>query len=273
MGILHPPILQETGKNSYKIINGRKRLQIAQERRWNPLHCHILNENLPIRQVLTIHLTEQQLSHSLSIIEQAYFLQLCLQHINKQDVLNIFLPLLGYSPQEMIINRLLGFLHLENSLQSLLHEQFISEKSASILLELPRNDRIFMGNLLVDLKPGHGKQRRLLTLSRDLSRRHNTSIETILSTAQVKKILQHPEMNTPQKTNRLLDLLQKQHSPKYYEAKEYFQRRIKQLNLPRNCTLDHSPAFEKDEVTLSIKFADIGKCERIWKTICGFITS
>lgn len=271
-GIHHPPILQQTEKNSYKIINGRKRVQIAQEQNWDPLHCYILDKDLPIQQVLTTHLTEQQLSNPLSVIEQAYFLQLCLQFIDKKDVLITFLPLLGYSSGEMILNRLLRFLHLENRLQPLLHRQFINEKTASILLELNQDDRIHLGNLFIDLKLGQGKQRRFLTLCRDLSRRHNTSIETILSGTEFKRILQHSGMNIPQKTNQLLDLLQKQHSPKYYSAKEDFQIQRKQLDLPEHCTLDHSPAFEKDEVTLSIKFADIAKCEKTWKTIRDIIS-
>ena len=266
-GIVQPPILQQISKKRFRLINGRKRVQIARQNNLNPLHCHILDKNLPIQQILAIHLTEQQLSGALTTIEQAYFLQLCLQFTEKENVINTFLPLLGYSSQPIVINRLLAFLRLEDKVQLLFHEQFIGKKTATILLELDQSDRIFLTDLFVELKLGQGKQQRLLTLCQDLSRRHNSSIKTILSDRQVKKNLQHQGMNTPQKTNQLLELLKKQHSPKYYEAKEDFQHQRNQFDLPDHCSLNHSPAFEKDEVILSIKFSNLDECKKTWQTI------
>jgi len=270
-GILQPPILQQIDKNSFRLINGRKRVQIAREYSWNPLHCHILDKDLPIQQVLTTHLIEQQLSGQLTTIEQAYFLQLCLHVTDKDNVLNTFLPLLGYSSQPIVLNKLLAFLRLEDRLQLLFHEQIIGKKTATILLELDPSDRIFLTDLFVELKLGQGKQQRLLTLCQDLSRRYNSSIKMILSDKHVKKILQHQEMNIPQKTNQLLDLLKKQHSPKYYKAIEHFQHQKIQLDLPDHCSLNHSPAFEKDEVILSVTFNNMDKCKKIWQTINSYL--
>jgi len=270
IGILHPPIIQQTDKG-FRIINGRKRIRIAREFNLDPLLCHILTRDLPIIQVLTTHLTEQQLSGSISTIEQAYFLRLCLIFIEEKEVRDVFLPLLGHPAQTKVIDKLLGLLQLESQLQLLLHQQLTNEKTASALLELDRKDRIILGDIIINLKMGKGKQQRLLTLCKDLSRRHNTSIETILANIEAERILHHPAMNPPQKTKQLLELLQKQQSPLYQKAKEDFKINVKQLNLPDHCGLDHSPAFEKDEVTLSINFKDIGQCQKTWQVIRAII--
>ena len=45
-------------------------------------------------------------------------------------------------------------------------------------------------------------------------------------------------------------------------AEEVFEKQVKSLSLPENYSISHSPAFEKDEVTLSITFKKIADCEQ-----------
>ncbi len=272
-GILNPPVIQQTGKDKHKIINGRKRVQIARENGWNLIHCHILNETLPASHVLTIHLEEQKLSGHLSPMEKAYFLHLCLQFIDINDVLKNYLPLLGYPAQSKYFKRLRGFLQLKKEIQISLHEQRTSEKTASALLELNENDRNYLGDLFVNFMMGKGKQQRLLSLCLELSRRNHTSIKTVLSDPTIVAILQHPEMNPPQKTNQLLELLQKYNLPLYHEAQKGFQVETKKLKLPKHCTLESSAAFEKDEVTLSIEFDNFDTCRKTWAKIRDYISN
>lgn len=267
IGILHPPLVQETSESKYKIINGRKRLRIAQELNLGNIHCNVLNENTPFTQTLKIHLAEQQFSNPLSLVEQAYFLRLCRYHISENDLLKDFLPLLGYSPKPSIIDRLSTLLQLEEELQSLLHNQTIGEKTAMTFLELNSKDRLLLGNLFVELNMGKGKQHRLLLLCHELSRRHHTTVKQILSDAQIKTVLQHKEMSAPQKTARILKILQTQHNPELFKAEKEFHNRINKINLPKFCSLSHSPAFEKDEITLEIKCKDLESCEKTLEKI------
>ena len=267
VGLLHPPILQQTGNTSYRIINGQKRIRITRNSMVKQFFCHVLPKELPLQQVLKIHLTEQQLSNPLSTVEQACFLRLCLQHLDAKVVVNGFLALLDRPAIRTSLNRLLGFLQLDHNSQRLLHQGKISEKTASILLELDQTDQTFLSHLFVELSLGQGKQNRLLMLSRDLHRRCNTSIESIFSSQEIQTILHHPGMNPPQKTNHIIELLHKRHSPGATKAQETFNIRKKQLALPKNCQLEHSQAFEKDEVTLSITFPDLDDCKSRWPAI------
>ncbi|OEU83933.1 MAG: hypothetical protein BA873_02920 [Desulfobulbaceae bacterium C00003063] len=85
----------------------------------------------------------------------------------------------------------------------------------------------------------------------------------MLNSNQIQQILDHEEMNPPQKAQHLGKFLQKQLTPTFLEAESSFSDFTKKLQLPENLTLSHSQAFETDEVTLSIKCKNLQECQKI----------
>jgi hypothetical protein len=63
--------------------------------------------------------------------------------------------------------------------------------------------------------------------------------------------------NVPQAGLLLLDDLQKKCMPMSSTAEKEFKDRVSKLKLPATCSVEHSPAFEKDTVTLSISFENL----------------
>ncbi len=264
IGLLHPPILMQTSAKKYNLLCGHYRL-MANER-INPLNtkitCLILGSDTPSKQILHTVLEDQLLSGGLSSIEKAYFFKYCLRHMPIEEAAENFLPVLSEKIQIQIIEKLSHFLELEPELQISMQNGRISDKTAHELLTLTPGDRLTLHDIFLSLELGGGKQNRLLALSKDLASREGTTITQLLSGSDYKEILIHPEMNKPQKITNLLTILQKKLFPHSNSAEDAFLKKIQKLHLPVTCSINHSQAFERDDISVTMHFRNLTEVEK-----------
>jgi hypothetical protein len=266
VGILHPPLIQQTMNGDFNLICGRRRLHALNHYyKQSNIFCLILPPELPPRALLSYILTDQQLHAALSPMEAAFFLQYSLDELPRREAIHFFLPRLGYKPQPEVLDQLLSLHTLDQKIQRQIHQGLILEKIAIELLDLPEMDRITLSVLFELLQPGTGKQKRLLTLTRDLSNRTQQSISSLFQGQEFKQIIEHNEMNPPQKIHVLLELLQKKTYSRSSDAERCFKDKIRKLNLPDYVTVTHSLNFETDEVFLTEGFPNLQSCENAWR--------
>lgn len=263
VGILHPPIVIQTDADTYDIICGRKRIQCGRRLGQSHFHCRILPPTSPKRLLLSFLLEDQISGNPLSFPEMAYCLKLCQDHLNKDGALEI----LASDLPKMKRMHLLSLLEFDHNILRKIHYGQLAEKILYDLLKLDWEDRTRIVGLIELLQLGEGKQKRLIALCRDFVLRENISISTLLDQPEIKAVIEHNEMNIPQKTNRLLGLLQKRCYPQSTAARESFESQLHSLALPKTCDICPSPSFEKDEVTLSLRFPDFEACRRILPSI------
>ncbi len=255
MGVLHPPIVQKQKENSYRLICGRLRLQALLKRRSsNSIPVLLLEEGLPIKRILHYILLDQALSGPLNPVEKASFFSICNRYANLDTAANLFFSVLEEKIQLHTIKRLLLLLQLEPEIQNSIHNGHIGEKVALELQQLSLDDRTILYKIFQDLELGNGKQKRLLTLTKELALGQGKTISVLLEEPDYSNILNHLEMNRPQKATTLLTALQKNLSPESNKAEEEFQKKILTMNLPKSCSISHSQAFERDEVQLRVCF-------------------
>lgn len=264
LGILHPPILKRQGQDNYLLLCGRYRLGAL--RLLVPpaksTTCLVLADEAGPG-VTFAHVVEDQLIGSgLSPMEIAYALHYGIQHLAPEETAQAFRPLLGEKVQDHVIRKKLSLLQLETATQQSVHEGRINEKLAYELLQLETGDRMTLHGVFLDLGLGGGKQKRLLTLCRDLAFSQGVSISALLREGDCATILDHAEINSPQKAATLLTFLQRKLFPESTAAEEAFSRQVKRMDLPGSCTISHSPAFERDEVSVSLQFSDLSEMEK-----------
>lgn len=265
-GILHPPLVQQTQDGTFDLICGRKRVHALNHYcKHTSVPCLILPPT-PVPSAFFLYiLTDQQLNGVLSPIEAAFFLRYCLDKMEEKEVTALFLPRLGYKQQATLLHQLVSLLTLDEQLQRQIHQSLISDKIAFELLELPPEDRLSLSALFELLQPGTGKQKRLLLLSRDIANRSRQTITSLFEEPEFRQILEHNEMNPPQKTHSLLELLQRKFYLRSSEAEHVFRDRVRRLGLPDNYEITHSLNFEKDTVYLTVTFPDLESCEHGWQ--------
>lgn len=266
-GILSPPSLlpAENGEKHYRILTGHRRILFAksQMEESKEIVCRYYHQQPPPRQCLEIIVDDQQYGgQGLSIAEKARFLDLAAGLLPKAEQLEEFLPLLGLKKNPELLKNLLSLAKENKSLLQAAHTGEISLQIYTELQRLPSADRISLLELFFFLQLGGGKQRRFFQLIRDCAYTRSQSIPQFLQNEAIQQILHHTQLNSVQKTQQLDNLLQNMLQPTLRHAEEQFRGRIGQLVLPKNYQIQHSPAFEKDDVTLQVTFSHLETCER-----------
>ena len=267
-GILHPPILRETAPGLYSIVAGRKRLlALFSLHNEKTCACRVISRQVPEVDVFDILLEAIQFSRELTIIEKAIFLQKITAITDEKKVIREFLPRLGLAPNAFSIKQSLKLLNLEEPILRSIHNGRINESVAQGFLLLPSQDRMVLFEIIESLKLSSSYQKKLLRICSELASRGNRSITALLDNAEVHAILQHQDANPPQKTKNLMLWLSSRHRPRSTQAEEEFARFIAALQLPRNVSVQHTPFFEDDSITLSITFGNRKSFHRAWEKI------
>jgi ParB/Sulfiredoxin domain len=264
IGLLHPPVLKRIASGRYQLICGRYRLRALERVNSsdNSIPALILDEHTTYPQLLQYLLEDQQFSGTVSPMERAYFFSYCLKHIGIDSTIENFPTILGDKVQEHFIRKSLLLLDLEPELQCAVHAGKIHEKLALDLLRLDSTDRKTLHSLFQELELGEGKQKRLIALSQDLALQQGKNITGLLQEHDFATILNHTEMNQPQKAATLFSVLQKRLFPQSSSAEEDFRRCVNRMKLPSSCSLTHSQAFERDEVFVTLRFKGLAEVEK-----------
>jgi len=265
IGIIHPPIVLQSSQNEkYTIINGYKRLLWAKNNTSkNSIDCLLIKHDAPLIYVLNALLTDHLTSSSISLAEKARFIKIASRFLSEETIKDNYLLQLQLSKKRNAILETLEVLKQDESIIKEIHAGRLQGKMVSEILKLrSEQDCLALVDLFKNLCLGDGKQRRIFSLIRDIAFREDSSIADFLEKRELQEILKHQEMNNPQKAQHLATLLQDRLTPNYHKAEEQFKNDVKELQLPTNCTISHVPAFEKDEITLSITFKSLEECKK-----------
>ena len=265
-GILNPPCLIPTeNKTEYTILTGHRRFLFAQTNSATKqqILCKCYQYQPSPQHCLNIIAADQQFSgEGLSLAEKAQLLHLASRQLSKNEVFKEFFPMLELKRNPELFKTLLHLARENKKLLQDIHTGQISLQIYTELQQLPENDRTALLNLFEILQLGGGKQRRFLQQIRDCAYRKSQTIPQFLEKTKIKNILEHNKLNITQKTQHLGRVLENFLQPRLQQAEQEFNNKIRQLSLPNNYEVEHSPAFEKNEVSLKIKFSNLNDCRQ-----------
>ena len=255
IGILHPPILYQQGDGHFLVVSGRRRLLAAKSLHQRSCQCRVLDETTPPLDIYGLLLEERLFSATFTIAEQAVFLQRVLAWLSKEEAARRFLPVMGLSAHVSQLDRLLRLTRLEEVILMALHRGELDRKVAYELQKLSFHNRMALFEIITALKLSVSNQKKLLLICRELALRQKMEIAEFLSEQSLQDIL-NQQGNIPLVTRQFFARLHELRFPRVTAAEEEFADRIKSLRLPANCRVNHAPFFEKDEIELTMTFAN-----------------
>lgn len=270
VGVLHPPYVLSRNNGCFNIISGFRRCHFsATVANDAAISCLILPEDTAISTLLDLILEEQRTARSLSLAEKARFLEICKQHnLSPAEILGRYAEKLTLRRQRATLDQLTALLKEDALFVEGVDQGQLQEKMAGDLLLLREPaDRLALVRLFGRLQIGDNQQKKFYAILRDLAKRQQTPIATYLQLPGITALLDHPTMNLPQKVQQLGAYLQEQLCPEAVNAEASFQKRCRELQLPRCCSLQHSQAFESDTVDLTITFKDLSVCAEVLPAI------
>ncbi len=254
VGILHPPLVDAAERGRYRIITGRNRLLAAHKLHFTSCDCHVLPAGSSPLETFALLLEEKIASAPPTVVEQAIFFKKISPWIDLDQAARRFLPLLGLEAHPSQAKKLLRLNNLEEVIQQTLHQGGLDPKVALELEKLSFADRMALFEIIMALRLSVGNQRKLTLISREVAVRNQTTIAAFLGGDQSQEILNNTALNPPQKTAHFMNWLQKEQFPRLSQAEQEFKDFCKSLHLPPGASIQHSPSFEKDEISLTLTF-------------------
>ena len=263
VGLLTLPLTLQTAEGAYEFVSGSGDYRLFQQ--FQPdtaVWCRVLAADTPAASVLQLLYEDLASSRDVSPIELAYFYKLVQTRLPSNPEKEHLLQRLNLQTTPHFIDRTLQLLDLQPEVQRRIMQGAVPENIGRELLKLTDEDRETAVHLITVLNMGGGKQKRLLSLLRDIAGRSGRTFAELLGREEYRQIMDHPQMNTPQKTHALLQLLQERLTPRLNRAETDFAAWKSELALPEFVDLDHSLSFERDDVTVSLTFCDREQAER-----------
>lgn len=269
LGLLRPPIVR-LGQDGYELICGVRRLDALRRLSHPPssIGCSVLSEQAQPEDILFLVAEDQIQTGPLSPIEAARFINLVNEQCKQpnQELLNLAITTTSTTQR----NRLLSLLKLEEPVRTSIHHGKISIKTGLNFFSLPTSERLFIHDLFIRLSLNANKQRRFLELMQIITGVEGCTVVNFI-TNHFPELCKEPIGNIPQQTTYLMKRLYEHSHPGISLAKEEFVKRVAKMNLPKNCRVSPSPAFEKDRVTLEVDFDDFRAFSEAWQKMKRFV--
>jgi len=254
VGIIHPPVVREGER--YQIVCGRGRLEAAKELGFQEITCKVLPRWMDDLTCLMISFEENITTRGFNLVEKALVVEKFQNYLPDEEIIRNILPRLGFSPSYKNFEFLQRIGFLEEEAKGMLLDGCLNPRVAVRLLEYPENDRRKVLELFRHLRPSSSRQREILELLEDVSRREERSLSSILEDREIREILSDEKLNPPQKTEKFYSLLKRKFMPHLQALEEEF-RQLAQRFSVLGARVKPSPSFEKEAFSLELEFKDL----------------
>ncbi len=256
MGLIQPVLLKRKF-DRFQIVCGFRRISVMKELGRSEIESRVFEEReMNDFQLFSLSLHENLTTRGFNAVEKAIALDKLIHffQIDTSAVIKDFLPFFSLEPNEKILNTYLSLAQMEDEIKRYILKEEVSRSNIRRLSALPPEDRITLLSLISPLKLGENRLREILTLLEEISRRNEWKPREIVRQPEIQAILFEEELTPSQKTERVKRVLTDLRYPKMHQREEEFVKKRKNLSLPSNISLHHSPFFDGRGLRVEFQF-------------------
>ncbi len=250
-GLFMPLLVTPGNDNAYNVIDGAKRLRAYREEKTDLIACLILPQRLTLEQQVLLRLTLNK-DRPFSAGEKIRWCRWLIHNRPDPDLPSIGARL-GINPKEIVPLTQLARLKDERVDQAVC-KGLPDLGALENFLALSDNDRERMIDFLADLKPSVQMQREFFQWLPEIASARQICIAELLSDAQAVEIVEHKNLNAPQKLQKLRDYFYRLRYPTVSAAEDRWKKLSHAIRPPGyNVTLVADPYFEKKRTEIRIQ--------------------
>ena len=255
-GLVNPPIV--ISKDSgITVVSGHRRLAALSFLGATTAAVRYLPDDLPETTLIKIAIAENAFQRQLNVVEQSRCYRLLSRHFKRVDHQQELLRQLGLPANSAYINKVLPVVDMPEAIQFHLISGSLSLPIALKLSDLGKELGIRVAGLFDYLKIGLNKQRELIQLADEISRRDERSFEEVLWDRSVRAILKDEHKDRGLKIREIRRHLRQCRYPTITTFKERFMRYRDELALPPKVELRPPNDFEGADYELKVTFDEI----------------
>lgn len=255
LGVTHPvTLLPNDGK--YRVVCGHQRIRLAKEIGLKDIPARVLDGQLDSAACLKMNILDNLDHWSSSCVEKGLILnKLSAAGVADDDLINIFLPLLGLEPGKKLIEDYKKTSQFSSSLNLLLHEMKIPIRVFSVFFDWQAADRDAAEKALASLRLGVNKWREFLELVDETARRDGAAPVDILERDEILSIMENNEIPQNKKYDSICQVLRNWRYPALSDLRRRFLLALDKLDLDPRTKIRAAKYFENDEIKIELKFS------------------
>lgn len=250
MGILSP-ILVRQEKGGWEIISGKGRWLHSQEKKI-PAFEVICDK----KTALLTYIRENK-DRGFNTVERALIILTLHRdfHMSVKDISQKYSKILGLPLGLKVISNHLDILQLPEKILHATSQGFISYQNAFRLLDFEKKEAEFLAWLFNIMHWNHNKQREILTLTWEISRKEDISVLKLFDQSEFRELwdTENPKANS----DYFRSLLKERKFPYLQAYEDLFMGTIEDGDLDYPITIQHFSAFEKPDIDIKFKFKNI----------------
>lgn len=228
IGMIHPVLIKEGGKRkSYLTVCGARRLYASLCLGLDRVPAILAKDNLEEHEIVKIRILDNLGHRRLNLIEQSN-LMLRLSRskgIDTKEILEKYMPLLGYQKSLERFNILKGLKRLNDDLQETVIRHDLPFKTAYALSELKEDDQRALADMLSMAHLSTSALRRSIGDIKELAKIRCRSLSSILNDDEVRSLLEG-DLDRVAKGKKLSSLIERMRYPKVHSVKEEISRKL-----------------------------------------------
>ena len=268
IGLINYPILKPKN-DGYLVICGYRRVAAARFLSWETIPARILSQRADTFLCATLAISENSVERSLNLIETSRALSLLSWTIPEKNLFSETAEMLGLPQNPSLVRKLLPLCRFPDSLQRGIVSGTLALPSALMLAKCPPESAVILAEFLEKLKLSLHKQRELIGIIQEISVRDDRSIQSIVTSPEIERIIGDSNLETPRKAGLIRDQLKQMRFPYLTQAQNSFNRLKGELKLGGNPSLRPPAGFEGNRYTISFSFENLfelkGHCKKIEK--------
>jgi ParB/RepB/Spo0J family partition protein len=273
VGVIQPALLREK-QDRYQIVSGFRRISILRDLGRPELSARIIDEKeLGDLQLFSSSLHENLTTRGFNAVEKAIALEKLIQkfQVDPEIVVKKYLPLFNLESDEKILKTYLSLAQMEEEIKRYVLREEVSRTHIRRLATYSSEDRLALFALFSPLKLGENRLREMFSLLDEISKRDRLSVREIVDRREIQAILLRKEITASQRTERVKKILMDLRYPKLHELEERFEKQKRDLDLPSQVSLSHSPFFEGKGLKIEFQFETVEEYHSILSSLTGLV--
>lgn len=255
LGLIHPPNLIASN-SGYRVLFGFSRIKVCRDLGWERIPSHCLDSGTGEAQCALWTIAEAVSQQSFNIVEQsnsAYLLEKIFS--NREDSLEAA-ETVGFKLNTQLLDKLLQVHDLDRQLKLGLIEGSIGLPAALRIESLAGKSHVrCLAVFIQEMNVSLSRQKELLDYIESICRRDDITIPELLSDPQIEELRIDSEIDGPQKSRRIRDLLKKRCFPTITAFEKHYQDAMKKVHFGNGVELFSPPNFEGRTFSLRIAFS------------------
>lgn len=254
VGLINPPLLKKRKDHRYRIVCGRRRILCCQELGLTELSARIAPDTLSDLECLKIAISDN-LSHRLfNLIEQSRGIAKLASLLPQKNRFKAICLLLNIPVNQKVFQKIKGLITLPAPIQKGILQGELSFEGAVALFPFEPLEQVGFFELFKGLNLSQSKECELITCIDEIARREVIAPIEVITSKQIRAIMDDKGRNRPEKTRKVRDYLKRRRFPTLTKAEDRFLVNLKSLKLGNSIQLSAPPYFEGTSYTVRLSF-------------------